>query len=275
MTFLGSKVVCVEKMVKLNNVKMLTLKKVCDPMIIVFRSVGMWPNHNSNIFYYFYGILLLFVFSILFTLTMLIQLVVFTKREELTETSYMALTELALAVKIVNFYSRVRSMQSHLDAIYNFELHSDAEREHLRNRLKFMFALLASDFILTNTAHFSVQIRTITASEKLLSFPSWHPINWENNTTNYWLIFVYQVIGMGITSNIQVVIQQYPSFMFCMVSTQLEILAMRLQNIGYEKKRLIQPPKENIPMRVLTEEQHTSISYTLKDCINVHYGILK
>lgn len=279
--------------------KTLYLKKISDRMLIVFRSVGMWPDANSSMFYRVYGISLLAIFSMAFTCTMMIQLIGFTKREELTETSYMALTELALSVKIINFFLRVRSMQSHLVTVNQFKLYSDDERIHFVKRLKFVSVLLITDFLLTNTAHLSVQIKTILASERMLAFPAWHPfIQWENNAQNYWSIFVYQIIGMTITSNIQVVIQQYPryvtkrreyteavekyvnffSLMFCMVSTQMEILAMRLRNIGYDKSTMScgeKSAKEGNVIKIRSKEEEKRISEALENCVKVHYSILK
>ncbi|XP_031629090.1 odorant receptor 94a-like [Contarinia nasturtii] len=258
--------------------KALYLKKISDRMLIVFRTVGMWPDTESSIFYSIYGILLLAIFSIAFTSTMMIQLICFTKKEELTETSYMALTELALSVKIINFFLRVRSMQSHLITGNQFKLYSAAEHEHFVKRLKFVFKLLMADFLLTNIAHLSVQIKTIMASERMLAFPAWHPIEWENDAQNYWLIFAYQVIGMTITSNIQVVIQQYPSLMFFLVSIQMEILSMRLRNNGYDESRTSDSTKltkEDKTIKIFSNEEERRISNTMKDCVNVHYKILK
>lgn len=268
-------------MVKPKNENVLSLKEVSGRMVIVFRSFGMWASEESSIFYRIYGILLLSVFSILFTLSMLIQLVGFTNTSELTENSYMALTEFALSVKIINFYLRVRSMQSHLKIVQKFQLYSDDERAHFLKRLKFVFVLLMADFTLTNTAHLFIQIKTLLSSVKIFGFPAWFPFEWKENETNYWLGFAYQLVGMGITSNIQVVIQQYPSLMFCMVSTQMEILAMRLQNIGYQKAQtshgvhFIKTSKEEINSKHHSEGHKENVSYSLKHCIKVHHDILE
>lgn len=249
---------------------MFKLRKVSKPMTTIFRLSGMWPGANGSLGYVIYGASMIFIFSILFTSTMLIQMIAFTKRDELTENSYMALTEFALSVKIVNFFLRSRSMQSHLDVIKHFEVQTDAERKLLSQRLRFAFILLMMDFVLTNGAHVSLQTKVLMSPEKMLTFPAWHPIDWTTNPTNYWLIFTWQLIAMHITCNIQVVIQQYPTLMFCMISTQVEILSMRLRKIGY--------PQVKSPQTIcLGDSQGASVSNNrnLENCLKVHRNILE
>lgn len=259
----------------------ITLKKVIDPLIVIFRLAGLWPTENPSIFYRIYGLFVLLTASILFTLTMIIQLVGFTETEDLTENSYMTLTELALCVKMINFFLRYRSMQSHVKFISDFELQNDAERKLFAKRLKLILILIVMDFVLVNTAHSSVIITVLAAPERMIGFPAWHPIDWQHNTKNYAMIFFYQLYAMTMTSNVQVVIQQFPSLMFCMVSTQMEILSMRLRSIGHKNVNEIGNANDNVTswtkrnVESLSEEELTEISKSLVDCIDLHHRIIK
>lgn len=211
----------------------------------------------------------------------MIQLIVFTEVDDLAENAYMTLTELALSVKIVNFFLRSRSMQTHLRTVKHFQLCSHIEREYFSKRAKFVLHLLLIDTVLTNTAHLFIQLKTLVATERMLAFPAWQPLEWETNSRNYWLIFVYQLIAMIITSNIQVVIQQYPTLLFCMVSTQMEILCMRLRNMGYknvqtnESSVTIDMDEINVPKSDTSIENLNLISKNLKDCMKTHHEILR
>lgn len=265
-------------MVVVESERKLVLAKIRDRMVIVFRLCGMWPSEEWTIVYLMYSILLLSVFSMLFSLSMIIQLIAFSERDELTENSYMTLTEFALSVKIINFCFRSRYMKSHMDTVMNFKLHSDEERQHFLKRLKFSLNFLMFDFALTNTAHLTLQMKALSSAERMLAFPAWHPINWSENDTNYWSIFAYQLMAMHITCNIQVVIQEYPNFMFYMVSTQMEVLSMRLRNIGYKKvvvDKGIEFERMNTTVNQLFPKEIVDISYTLKDCIKVHHETLE
>lgn len=250
----------------------LNLSKVSNPVIGVFRAVGMWPGEKFNFFYWIYGILNMSTFSFLFTLTMMIQLIAFTELDQLTETMYMALTEFALCFKILNFLFRLRSMQSLLQMVRSFELKSVAEEQHFNKRLKFLYTLLMLDFWMTNVAHLFTQIKVLLDSRRLLAFPAWHPFDWIDNTRNYWFIFVYQLIGMSITSNVQVVIGMYSNLMFYMISTQIEILSMRLRSIGYKKSKQISSDQDN---KLNSIREENEITVTLKDCVKAHHSIIE
>lgn len=265
-------------MVNSSSENTMTPNKVASPMILVFRSFGMWPSEKPSIFYRIYGISLLSIFSFLFTLTMFIQLFFFTKMEELTENSYMTLTEFALCVKILNFYLRSRSMQSHLITLNKFEMYNDAERQHMNKRLKFMFFLLMTDFALTNSSHVSTLSKIlIFTSKREFGFSAWQPLDWENNTRDYWLSFTFQSIAMTITSNTNVVIQQFPSLMFCAVSAQMEILSMRLRSIGHKKiqKNSRLGAKGDTVVNDVSQKESKQILQSLVESINLHHKILE
>lgn len=241
----------------------LMVKKVSEPVIKVFRVVGLWPEKEAYTLYWIYGLLNMSIFSFLFTTTMMIQLVFFTDLADLTETMYMALTEFALSFKILNFIMRLRSMQDLLETIKNFRLNSNAEKEHYNKRLKLLYTWLMLDFCMTNIAHLFTVIKVLLDPRRLLAFPAWFPFNWIDNTHNYIIAFIYELIGMGITSNIQVVIGMYANLMFCMISVQLEILSMRLRSIGH---------KTNDDLTIGNEMDSTE---ALKDCVKVHHEILE
>lgn len=247
----------------------LALKKITDRLILVFRLVGLWPSKEPSIFYWIYGAFVILTGSMLFTLTMLIQLVGFTKMEDLTENSFMTLTELGLCVKIINFFVHFRSMQSHVTTINGFELRTDAERTLFIKRTKFVLLVYMMDFYMTNTSHVLNIIQLIAAKERQIEFPAWHPIDWENDTRSYWIVLIYQFYAMTITTNLQVAIQQYPSLMFAMVSIQMEILSMRLQNLGHNKIH-----GDRIT-NISNKEGLENITTSLKDCIKTHHKILE
>lgn len=240
----------------------LMVEKVSEPIIKVFRFVGLWPEKEADTLYWIYGLLNMSIFSFCFSTTMMIQLVAFTDLADLTETMYMSLTEFVLSLKIVNFLLRLRSMQNLLEMIKKFRLNSNAEKEQYNKRLKLLYTLLIMDFCMTNVAHLFTVIKVLLDRRRLLTFPAWFPFNCIDNIHNYIIVFIYQLIGMGITSNIQVVIGMYSNLMFCIISAQFEILSMRLRSIGHETART-----QTIEYKMETTE-------ALKDCIKVHHEIL-
>lgn len=250
------------------------INKVTNPIVFVFRWCGMWPK-ESNHLYRIYGILNMLICSFLFTLSMIIQLVAFTPVAQLSGTMYMALTELALCFKIINFLYRIRSMQQLKQTIENFELKTQAEQAYFNKKLKFVYILLIMDFIMTNAAHLFTVIKCILEPEYMLAFPAWYPLKWTDNFKDYFIVFIYQLIAMGITSNIQVVIGWYPNLMLCMISTQMEILSMRLSKIGHEIEHQKMDLTINRHKNQIKGQKQIETTETLKECVNTHYSILE
>lgn len=208
-------------------------KKVSDLMTKGLYIIGIWPKQGASICYWIYGIVIVSIFSVLFTTAMIIQLIGFTEMSHLTGAMFMTLTQFSLMTKILNLYMHLRSIQQLLRSVEEFKLETTAEREHFNKRLKLIFVLLVIDFLITNLSHILAVIMVLLDSNRTLTFPFWCPIDWKDNSRNYWFVFTFEFIAMAITSNTHAAIQWHPTFVFCMISTKTEILSMRLKNIGY------------------------------------------
>lgn len=236
-------------------------------MTKLFYILGIWPKQKASIYYWIYGIVMMLIFTVLLTMSMIIQLIGFTELSNLTESMFLTLTEFALMTKVLNLYIHLRSIQQLLRSVEEFRLETVAEREYFNKRLKLIFVLLMIDFSITNLAHALAIMKVLLDSNRNLTFPLWCPFDWKNNSQNYWLVFTYELFAIGITSNTHVAIQWYTTFIFCMISTKTEILSMRLQNIGYSF--------DDETKSVDTEVKRIEIKKSFKDCIALHHRILR
>lgn len=247
--------------------------RITTSLLIVFCIIGLWrPKWISNNIYKYYSIIMIFVFSFLLTLTMLINLILLKDKEQLTDSMYMTLTELALFLKICNFHGHNRSIQSLLISVQNFQLETPQEIEIYQNKARFYFQILLMDFMFTNLSHVMIQLRALLSSEYIQPFPAWYPFDSGFSIRRYWLIYVHQLIGMTLTSNLNVSIELYPNFMLYMVSVQMEILCNRLRNIGH-RSRKIGCNKVNYANVDGIEDQETAL-VALKKCVKTHQNIL-
>lgn len=238
--------------------------KITTSLLFVFGVVGLWrPKWISANVYKYYGIVIIFLFSFLLTLTMLINLIFLTDKSQLTDAMYMSFTEFALFLKICNFYWRNRSIQNLLALVKDFSLENADELKIYNKNIKTVFRIKLLNFVFTNLANFMLHARVLLSDEHLLTFPAWFPFDWQNNYRTYWCLFAYQLIGMILTSNLNVSIEMYPNFMFSMVSTQMKILNERLQNIGYTYDQKVEK----------SHNQHRAL-LALKGCIQTHQEIL-
>lgn len=172
---------------------------------------------------------------------MLINLIAFVDLSDLAESTYMSLTELALLLKIANFIIRNRNMQNLLVTVQRFQLETDSERYWLQQKINGFFKLLIYYYICVNLSATYSSTSVLFANGQLLPFRAWYPIDWKQNTNYYYAIYVYQVIGMAITSNLNVTIELFPIFLLYAVSVKMEILGKRLEcfaDIGSVKQRM-------------------------------------
>lgn len=203
------------------------------PTILSLRWCGLWLAKNHSIAYKVYGFLLIIAFSVLLTLPMLIQMIAFTDVSNLTDSMYMALTELALFIKIVNFYVYNDSMQQQMRTAQNFLLETYAEIKLFKAKMRFIYRITIVLFVSVNVAQFSTEIKTLATPGTLFLFPASYPASWLQGGAKYWLAYGHQTIGAIITSNLSAALEAFTCAMLIMVSTQMEILGMRLQSLGH------------------------------------------
>lgn len=208
---------------------------VTDVQLFFFRVTGLWPHEDSGRLYYYFGVVFQFIFSFAYTIFMLINLFMLDNVVEITANLYMALTELALFVKIANFFVRIDAMQEMFRSIQSFQLDS-IEEEHLINRrLKFFLKISIYYYGCANMAVVTSMISTLLSTEVKLPFYGWYVVDWRENRQHYWAVFAYQIIGMYITANLNITIELFPMLLMYMASVQMEILGRRMRKIGWRQ----------------------------------------
>lgn len=150
----------------------------------------------------------------------------------------MALTELALFIKIANFFIRARGMQSLLHTMRSFKLDSIEEDQLISKRLAFFKKIATYYYACANLAICTSVLTAILSSELKLPFYGWYILEWRNNRQNYWCIFAYQIIGMIITANVNITIELFPMLLMYMASVQIEILGRRMKVVGWTRGTL-------------------------------------
>lgn len=230
--------------------------KVTNILLFFFSIFGLWPTANKT-FYKLFSAILLTVFSLAYTIFMIINLIAFTDMSELTDSMYMSLTEIALLLKIANFIFHHSTMHYLLATIQKFELETKTEIVLAKNRISGFFKLVIYYYCCVNWTATYIDVSALFVNEPIvLPYRGWYPIDWQYNRVSYWLVYMYQVIGMAITSNLNVTIELFPIFLLFTVSLEIEVLGLRLQNTQYSR--------------------HKSVtSVTLIKLIKLHQDILK
>lgn len=76
---------------------------------------------------------------------------------------------------------------------------------------------------------------------------------------HYWILYIYQVIGILIEINLIVTIELFPSYLLYMLSIQTEILGMRLERMSVS----------TCEMNVLAEHMYQQQQGTTGNCSEI------
>lgn len=121
-------------------------KFVCSILFVL----GLWkpfekPRWLQHI-YSMYSVVLLTIFSIIYTAFMLINIFLMTHPSELSERFFMSLTQAALAIKVINFFVNNREWQQMLSELNDFHMESARHEQILCDNVRFFLVAMYSYF---------------------------------------------------------------------------------------------------------------------------------
>lgn len=210
------------------------LHKVSRNILIFLRVFGMWPTENPSPIYILYGQTIVLVFSLIYTALMVIQLFNLRDMKNSTEALYMTLTEVALVIKILNFMIRIVEMQAMLRSAEEFLLEDEKEEKLLRSYVGKFFKISIFYYLAAFYASSSADVAAALGDSNDLPFSAWYPyFDWEHNNRHFWILFVYQAVGMFITAMVNVSLELFAAMLMTMNSFQMEVLGIRLRRLGF------------------------------------------
>lgn len=218
--------------------------KVTNVILFYLRFCGLWKPASSassiaTVIYAIYGITFLMTFSAIYTLCMCINLFFIPDLKELTVASYMSLTEFALMVKAIIFFLLNRKLQKLFSTINDFMLENDGERTFVQKRLNFFFKIMVFYYAVSNGGVLITEFSSAFSSVPRLPYSGWYPyLDWKQNRRDYWIVFTYQCLGMSSTCNMNVTVDSFACFFMYMISVEMELLGMRLRQMGHKNKLL-------------------------------------
>lgn len=218
-----------------------------------FRIVGLWFTEQSTIAYKIYSYVFHFVFSAMYTASMLVHLALAPDIDTFVHAFQMTFTVVAMFIKIMNFYRHNQLIQQCFRQVAQFRMFSRKEVAFAR-RQHHLFLLAASTFYsVCNITNAILYVQVLFADEPRLSFSGWYPLDWQHNRAHYWTVYGYQNFGMFVATNLNVSLDVLPSYILFMTSANLEILGKRWRKIRNVRRCMAE----------------------LRDCIKAHTSILE
>lgn len=238
-------------------------------VLFVMRYFGLYPNSTSSRWYIYYGYSILLIFSWTYTLSMILGLCQLEDWTNSTEAIYMTLTEVAVTVKGLTFRFRVNNLNDLLKLARKFKLESDDEIDLLRRYIKWLVRLTIFFFAAVIYAQASVEIAAAFNPENVLPYSAWYPyFDWKQNNVHYWLLYIYQVIGLFITAFMNVCVEIVGALLLCMNTFQMEVLGIRMRKLGYARGNTVDGFK-------CSRDESTEVRSKLVRYIKHHQAILR
>lgn len=210
-----------------------TLSKV---LVFYFFICGLWskfqPNTIVSTLYYTLSYTGHFTLSFCYTGFMVVGLLFISDVNQITLSICVTFTCVAYVAKILNFYWHNTGMKNCFKSVNDFVLETEHETEFLQNRMEPFQKLALFYYILPNVCGITAYLKPLFAAKTELPFLGWYPLDWKNNSTDYWITYIYQVVGILIEINLNVTMELFPSYLMYMLSTQMDILGMRLERIS-------------------------------------------
>ncbi|KAG4073266.1 hypothetical protein HA402_008612 [Bradysia odoriphaga] len=205
-------------------------------LVFYFFICGLWstfePNTIASALYYILSFTMHFTLSFCYTGFMVVGLLFISDVNQITLSICVTFTCVAYVAKIFNFYWHNAGMKSCLKRVNSFVLENDNEAQYMQNRMKLLQNIALFYYILPNICGVTAYLKPKFATETELPFLGWYPLQWENDSMDYWITYAYQVIGIFIEINLNVTMELFPSYLMHMLSIQMEILGMRLEGMS-------------------------------------------
>ncbi|XP_023306735.2 odorant receptor 59a [Lucilia cuprina] len=224
-----------------NSYGFFKLHWLCWKILGITLDIDKFNIHRNT--YLLYSIVLNIVVTICYPLHLALQLFRSELMADNIKNFAVCVTCVACSIKFSIYSTKLpvirqfEQILKRLDERIKTEVEMNYFRQ-LRNRLRNVGLVFLSVYLPVGiTAELSVMFR----EGRSLLYPAWFPFNWKESTVLFYVANIYQVVGIFILLLENYIDDTFPPMALCMLSGHIEILSIRVSNIGYDKKSL----KEN------------------------------
>lgn len=236
----------------------------------VWRWMGIKSpkNVNSHI-YMIYALVINFLVTFLFPLTLIINVFNAKNTQQLCENLTITLTDTIANLKFFNVYlvrselEKIKSLLSKLDRRAQQEQEQIILRTAIKTSQK---SFLIFVFLYTVGTFLSI-LKVIIADKRCLLYPAWFGVNWFDNTSTYVIVMTYQLCGLMIQALQNCANDSYPPAYLIILTAQMKALELRVRSIACSENG-----REKL---YLTQEERLRNLYEFNECIKDYKNILK
>lgn len=155
-----------------------------------------------------------------------------TAFEEKVISFNMTFTEISLFYKVMNIVLKRNDFYGILDDLNLFKPQNDVEEDIIRAYTKKMRKAFYYYAIVTILCVLITVCVPLFSEDSYLPYKSWYPYDLINKTNYFWILYLYQCIGMFSHASINVFNDSFIMVLMGSIGIQLDILGLRLSKLN-------------------------------------------
>ncbi|XP_005187291.1 odorant receptor 2a-like [Musca domestica] len=204
---------------------------------ILWKFCGLHPpKRNSRWFnpYLIYAIVLNVTTTLMFPITLIVDLILSQNLTELCENLYVTITDVICSLKFINIFTvrhkllEVRWILERLDV----RATTPEQRQELRHGIQTSHKWFMAFFRFYTCAVITSQLVVYLSKERVLMYPSWFPWDWKASKRNFLFAHCYQVYTVSVQTVQNLGSDTYPQAYIVVLIAHIRALGLRIKALG-------------------------------------------
>lgn len=245
-----------------------------DNHLIIWRVAGAWPWHSDYpIASGIYSLIMCTLFFVLFPLGMIIKLFLIDDVSEFVQTAVFLMTALCgIKMQFIQrdrhvvrrLFAMMDQMDEQIDTVEFASIRDKGVRE-----ASFFNKLLGATYYTTCVFLYTA---VLLNPEPVLIWSFWLPFDYRQSKLVYHAVLLYQIIGTTFAGMVNSSLDAYGGSMYSVLGSHLEVLGLRMQQLGMHKNWHQQSLTNNDGGSDVLPTQKPTVTpeENLKSCVIMH-----
>lgn len=238
----------------------------------VWKLTGIEPPSSiPKQIYICYSIFINLLITILFPITLVANVLHTKNLQQLCENLTITVTDIIANLKFLNVFfvktelKKIKQILEALDARANSEEEQQILESAVRTA-KNSFRIFSGIFTVGTCLSL---IKVAISKHRILLYPAWFYLDWENSLNVYIIVFIYQLIGLIVQAIQDCANDSYPPAYLCILSAHMKALSVRVERIGYAQQQVARCRNSRLSEEQLLQSHYEELVACIKDYLNV------
>lgn len=236
----------------------------------IWKICGIWHDADQPIWFTIYAYTIYIVLYLLFPICIGASIFFTNNFDEIIEILVVFPSTLAGLKGLFVVFQKKQLLElfQYLNEM-DLEIQTIEHRSIIQKKLNesnFLVKFFYSEYCVTIVLSFII---VIMANDRSFMWPSWYPLDYEHNSIIYYGLLCYQLIASLFVAVLNTSLDTYGSALYKVLGGHLDILGMRLQQLGVVQKHPMSMKMEKHNYMELLNKKH------IKECVDYHVLCIK